>query len=160
MDKRKRLQNFWFYNKNYVLIALAALLVLGYLGFQKANTAEPDYHIGLVRASACTEEELHALENTFTAAGADVNGDGQVLVQIHTYFVDLADSTNADAIQALDADLIGSMSGIFLLEDVDAFQNATNGILSETIIPMDNGLQLATRKNADEVYLVLAEKIS
>ena len=76
MDKRKRLQNFWFYNKNYVLIALAALLVLGYLGFQKANTAEPDYHIGLVRASACTEEELRALENTFTAAGADVNGDG------------------------------------------------------------------------------------
>lgn len=157
---RKKLQNFWFYYKKHLLIGLAALLVLLYLGIQKCSTAKPDYHIGLVRAAACTEAELKALEDAFTAAGTDVNGDGQVLVQIHTYFADLAGAPDADVIQALDADLIGGMSGLFLLEDVDTFRAVTGGILTDGAIPMDGGLFLTIRANASDAYMDLAGKMT
>lgn len=162
MDK---LQNFWFYYKKHLLIALAVILTLGYLAVQKVVTPQVDYHIGLVRAVPCTEEELDALTARFTAAGEDRNGDGQVLVQIHTYFVDLADDSpnagvdNAQTVSALDADLIGSVSGIFLLEDVVTFQEITNGILESVIPSFDQGLYFALRKDADAAYKILAANI-
>lgn len=161
MDYRKKLQNFWFYHKTHLLIALAVVLVLGYFAIQKASTTAPDYHIGLVRSIPCTDAELQSLEDIFTAAGTDDNGDGQVLVQIHTYYVDLAgDTPNANVVQALDADLIGGMSGIFLLEDVDTFRRVTGSILSDSDSMMENGLYLTVRKDAAESYITLAEKIS
>lgn len=162
---RKKLQNFWFYYKIPLLVALAAVLVLGYLGIQKHRTVHPDYHIGLVREIPCTDAQLQSLKDTFTAAGADLNGDGQVLVQIHTYYVNLADTSedagvrNAEIVQALDADLIGNVSGIFLLEDVATFQQITNNLLSGTAVSMENGLHLTIRKDADAPYRLLVEKI-
>ena len=156
-----KFKNFWFYNKKHLLVALAVLLVAGYLAIQSAASEKPDYHIGLVRAIPCTEEELNILKDTFTAAGTDLNGDGQVLVQIHTYYVDLAteDGQNADVIQALDADLIGAMSGLFLLEDADTFTQVTNNLFSDDSIPLDGGLFLAVRKDASDAYVALAGKI-
>ena len=165
MDKRKKLQNFWFYYKKHLLTGLAVVMVLAYLGIQKITTVKPDYHIGLVRASACTDGMLQELEDLFTSAGTDVNGDGQVLVQIHTYYVDLADQdenagvSNAEVVQALDADLIGGMSGIFLLEDAETFRRVTGDILSGSVIAVDNGLYLTIRRDAAAAYTTLAEKI-
>ena len=164
--KKTTLNNFWFYYKKHLMIGLAVLLVLVYLGIQKLHTDEPDYHIGLVRSDPLSEEALHELETGFTAAGSDLNGDGQVLVQIHSYYVDLADDSenagvnNAEAVQALDADLIGNVSGIFLLEDVDTFQRITNGILSENTIALGEGLTLTVRKNASAAYFDLMQNFS
>ena len=161
----KKLDNFWFYYKKHLLIALAVLLVAGYLAVQKAGTPEPDYHIGLVKATPCTEEELHGWESRFAAVGEDRNGDGQVLVKIHTYFVDLADDApnagvaNAQTVSALDADLIGSLSGSFLLEDVDTFQSVTNGILESSTLEFAPGLYLTMRKDADIAYKTLVENL-
>ena len=166
MDYRKKLQNIWFYYKKHILIGLAVVLILTYLGIQRINTEKPDYHIGIVRSVSLSEEELNALTAIFTAAGQDVNGDGQVLVQLHTYYLDLADDSenagvnNAEAAQGLDADLIGNMSGIFLLEDVDTFQSLTNSIAADTVIPMDYGLSLVIRKNASDAYTDLMKHIS
>ena len=165
MDNRKRIENIWFYYKKHILIGLAVVLVLVYLGIQKLNTEKPDYHIGLVRSASLSDEDLNALNAAFTAAGQDLNGDGQVLVQIHTYYADLADEdenagvNNAEAVQGLDADLIGKMSGIFLLEDVATFQTLTNGIVSADVIPMDYGLFLAVRNDATEAYTDLIQNM-
>ena len=163
---RKKLENFWFYYKIPLLIILAAALVLGYLTLQDRNTVQPDYHIGLVRALPCTDAELQALEDSFTAAGTDLNGDGLVLVQIHTYYVDLADTSenagvsNAEVVQALDADLIGNVSGIFLLEDAATFQQITNNLVSDWVSMPEYGLSLAIRKNAADAYTTLADNLS
>jgi len=161
----KKLENFWFYYKKPVLIALAALAVLGYLGIQKASAPKPDYHIGLVQSTPCTEEYLSQLEARFAAAGADVNGDGQILVKVHTYFVDLKVGSDnvgfsgSDPVAALDADLIGKVRGIFLLEDPDTFHAVTDGI-AENVLLFENTLQLALRKDADDAYRVLADQIN
>ena len=162
----KKLENFWFYYKKHLLIGLAVLLVTGYLAFQDAGTKDADYHIGLICSTAYTEEMLAQLEEEFTACGQDLNSDGNILVQIHTYFVDLADESadagvrNAEVVAALDADLIGHVSGIFLLDDVQTFQTVTNGLLSDTVIPFKNGLFLAPRRDAGTEYLILAQQYS
>ena len=163
---RKKLQNFWFYYKIPLVVALAALLVLSYLGIQSRSTVQSDYHIGLVRESPCTDAALQSLNEIFTTAGEDRNGDGQVLVQIHTYYVNLSDDSenagvrNAEVVQALDADLIGGVSGLFLLEDVDTFQRITNNLLSDSIVATENGLYLTIRKSASESYKLLFGKLS
>ena len=162
---RKKIQNFWFYYKIPFLVGFAVVFVLSYLTIQKHTTVQPDYHIGLVRTVPCTDMELQGLKDTFTAAGQDLNGDGTVLVQIHTYYVNLEDPAenagvaNADTIQALDADLIGNVSGIFLLEDVAAFQTVTNNLLSDTSATLENGLYMTIRKNASSAYQLLFDNI-
>ena len=60
----KKLQNFWFYYKIPLLAGLAAVLVLTYLGIQKLNTVQPDYHIGLVREIPCTDMELNSMQHS------------------------------------------------------------------------------------------------
>ena len=61
MDNRKRIENIWFYYKKHILIGLAAVLVLAYLGIQKLGTEKPDYHIGIVRSESLTAEEMNEI---------------------------------------------------------------------------------------------------
>ena len=160
MDK---LRNFWYYYKKHTLIALAVLLVAGYLTAQQLNTPEPDYHIGLISTTPRSDEQLTALTDGFAALGTDLNGDGQVLVQLHTYFVDLADDSpnagvsNADKVAALDADLIGNVSGIFLTEDPQTLLAITGGIFADTPVPFGEKLYLCIRGDTLDAYRELAE---
>lgn len=159
----KKLQNFWFYHKIHLLIGLAAVLVICYTTGISAGSAKPDYHIGLVQTVPCTEEYLRELESEFAARGEDLNDDGQVLVQIHTYFTDLSDGTGAnhtETVAALDADLIGALSGMFLLEDVSTFRSITNNLLSDVCIPFRDQLTLTIRRDAADAYRHLADAFS
>ena len=161
MDMLSKIENFWFYYKKHLLIGLAVLAVILYLGAQDAKAPEADYHIGIVRAQALPPETLTQLEQAVTAAGEDQNGDGVILVKLHSYNVDLRDPSGEKAseyIAALDADLIGKVSGIFLTEDYDGFQQATNNLLEEPFGNLE-GLILSTRKDAEEAYLLLLEAL-
>ena len=159
----KKLKNFWYYYKIPVGIGIAVLLVVLYLGLQSAGQPEADYHIGLVSVSPRSDTQLAALTDGFAAAGRDLNGDGQVLVQLHTYFVDLADDSpnagvvNADKVAALDADLIGKVSGLFLTESPEVLNAVTNGLFEETYLPRKDGLYLCIRKDAPEAYRSLLD---
>jgi len=161
---QKKLQNFWYYHKIHVLIGLAALFMVGYMGLSSLGSAQPDYEIGLVRAVPLPEETVAALTQTLESFCDDRNGDGEVTVQLHTYFVNLADDAenpgqqNYEVIAALDADLVGRRSGIFLLEDVDAFQQATGGLLRESFGSWEN-FSLCIRKDASEEYTQLWDQL-
>ena len=153
-----KLKNFWYYYKIPVLIALAAAAAAAYLGLQKAAAPKADYHIGLVTVTPRSEAQLDMLTDGFAVRGQDLNGDGQVLVQLHTYFVDLADEdpnagvNNAQTVAGLDADLIGNVSGIFLTEDPQTLQAVTDGLFEEPFCEYADGLYLCLRKNAEDVY--------
>ena len=131
----------------------------------QSRTEEPDYHVGLVTMASYSPEQLADMEQRLCAAGQDQNGDGQVLVQLHTYYVDLADdSPNAgykryEVVAALDADLVGKVSGIFLLSDPEAFQKTTNGLLSETMAAWEYGLTLACRADAADADIRLFDNL-
>lgn len=160
---RKKLSNFWFYYKIPLLIALAAAAAALYLGLQSAGTPEPDYHIGLISTTPRSDAQLAVLTDGFAALGADLNADGQILVRLHTYFVDLADDSpnagvsNADKVAALDADLIGGVSGIFLTEDPQTLLAITEGIFTDAPIPYGDRLYLCIRNDAPDAYRQFAE---
>ena len=155
-----KLKNFWFYYKVPVMIGLAVVAVSIYLGAQSAAAPDADYHIGLISLTPRSDDQLAELTDSFARKGEDLNGDGQVLVQLHTYFVDLADEdpnagvNNADKIAALDADLIGKMSGIFLTEDPRTLQDVTAGLFEEPFPEYGDGLYLCLRKDAGEEYRI------
>lgn len=161
-----RLKNWWWYHKTPVLIAAAVLAVGLYLTVSDSRAEKPDYHIGLVSTAAWSPEELTRMEEAICAAGEDLNGDGKVLVQVHRYTVDLADEDpnaghyNYEKIAALDSDLVGNVSGIFLLEDPDTFRSVTNDILSEQTVPWEHGLFLTVRADADDAYTQLFSSLS
>ena len=160
-----KLQNLWYYHKIPILIAVAVLNASIYLHAQSAGVPEADYHIGLVSTAPYSPEQLAAFEEAAVAAGRDQNGDGQVLVHLHIYAVDLESGDAAsgydrfEIIAALDADLVGTVSGIFLLEDPDAFQTASNGLLAQPFVPWQEGLSLALRSDAGTKYLQLFENM-
>lgn len=161
----KKLDNFWFYYRKYVGIGMALILVLGYLGLSDRGP-EPDYHVGIVCRKQLHQEVLEALQDRITDAGEDLNGDGEVVVQVHTYYVDLQDSaSDADTdriqvISALDADLVGCVSGLFLLDDPEAFRQSAPGILGPAEAEFSEGLILAVRVDAAGSYQTLADKLS
>ena len=158
-----KLKNFWYYYKTPVLIGLAVLAAGAYLYLPSAAAPEPDYHIGLISTTPRSDAVQAVLTDSFAAVGTDLNGDGQVLVKLHTYFVDLADDspnagvTNADKVAALDADLIGKVSGIFLTEDPQTLRDITGGIFTDAPIPFGDALFLCIRSDAPDTYMQLAE---
>jgi hypothetical protein len=155
-DVQKWLKNYWYYYKTHTIIAALVAAAGLFLLMQNLGRVEPDYHVGIVTTLPCREETLARWEAAFCQRGVDRNGDGQVMVQIHPYPVDLANPPqNTDTYQIiaqLDADLVGKVSGIFLVEDPEAFQTATNGALAEPFLETEDGLFLAFHKDAPEEY--------
>ena len=161
-----KLKNWWWYHKKLVLLAALAAAALLYMGIQDRQTVKPDYHVGLVSTTPFSPEQISQMEEVFRMAGEDRNEDGQVTVQIHTYAVNLADEDpnsgyyNHEILSALDGDLVGNMSGIFLLDDPETFQRITGGILSDTVVSGEYGLFLTVRDDADAAYHQLFHTVS
>lgn len=153
-----KLENLWYYYKIPIGIIFAVVIVSIYLWTQSAGSPEPDYHIGLVSITPRSDEELKSLEDTIADAGFDVNGDGQILVRLHNYPVDLADDSenagvnNHQIVAALDADLIGHTSGLFLLQDPETFQAVTQDRLVNTFLPFRDRLYLCIPTDAGQEY--------
>ena len=160
-----KLKNWWWYHHKLVIFALVVAAVVLYFTISDSRRADADYHVGLVSATALSPEQISDMEELLCRAGEDRNGDGEILVQLHTYWVDLADdSPNAgydhyEIVAALDGDLVGKVSGIFLLEDPEAFRRITQGVLNGTVLPWENGLTAALRADADPAYGVMFDNL-
>ena len=122
-EKRK---NWWYYNKWYVaagvlLVLAAANLIWNWLG---RGEPTPDYRIAYVGAQPMPGDTAAAIEANFAALGEDLNGDGQVLVQLRQYVSnpDTDPASVAAASVKLMADVMDQESFFFLLEDPDSFQ--------------------------------------
>lgn len=123
---KKKLENFWYYHKWHVLIAVIAAVILVF-SFQPKDASDGAYNIAIVSPEYYTDEQLAALKNALSAEYATVN--------INVYHIELC-AENQDEIEIgrLDTDLISKKSVAFLLADVDAFKEVTNGIgLTEAV---------------------------
>lgn len=160
-----KLKNWWWYNKLHVLIALAAVGVLVYCFVPSKNEINPDYNVAVVTKLPLREEEYSAVVDRLTALGEDVNGDGEVSVHVKAYGVDLENPTptganeNYQLVAALDADLVGKVSGLFILDAPELFQRVTDGALGDSMLPFGDGLYAAVRKDADGIYTGLFERL-
>lgn len=81
LSKKEWLKNFWWHNKIIIIIVILALAVVSYITYDTLSRVRPDIKIimtvnnGLVNR---TEE----VENYFERFCTDLNGDGEVKVQV------------------------------------------------------------------------------
>ncbi|MCD7928539.1 MAG: hypothetical protein LUF86_00065 [Clostridiales bacterium] len=130
LTRTERLRNWWWYHRFHLLIALLVLLLLGYFAWQDAGVDDQDYHVAWVGITQLPLQEADALAQRLAAFGEDENGDGQVVVQIHQYCIDLSSNGEGQsgqevlaAYNGLETDFSVYQSGIFLLEDPESFQS-------------------------------------
>ena len=160
-----KLKNWWWYNKLYLLIGIAAVAVLIYC-FVPSKTAEnPDYYVAVVTELPLREEQYSAVSERLAALGEDVNGDGEVSVHVKAYGVDLENPSpiganeNFQLVAALDADLVGKVSGLFILDEPEVFQRVTNNVLDGNFVPFQDGLTAGIRKDAGPAYAQLLKAL-
>lgn len=126
LTKAEKRKNWWHYHKWHVIIALILLiitvdLICSYLGI---GETEPDYQVAYVANAALPEDTAEALRGAIEVLGMDLNGDGEVLVQINQYTSTGGEDAGvytASEVQ-LTADIVECESYFFLLEDPETFQ--------------------------------------
>lgn len=122
--KKAKWENFWYYHKLHVVIAVFVILLAGLLIHDIATKVEPDYQIALITQQSYPQEMTDALQNEIAKYGKDLNSDGKVIVQLSNYVIaDDTSSGNVDMnLQAagytrLSADLSTGGSMIFITDD-------------------------------------------
>ncbi len=137
LTTRQRLENWWHYHWHYVLIVLAAVLVIAYFASSWGSALPEDYSVVWVGGHYLPDETEAALATALAAYGEDVNGDGQVVVSIRQVGLDMravaergtsGQQEYAD-LMALNADLNCGQSTVFILEDPEAFQTYSGALL-------------------------------
>lgn len=163
-DFLPKLKNFWYYHKFHLLIAVAAVALVIY-SFAPGSEPDYDYRIGIVSALPCTDERLDEISARIAAAGRDINSDGGIKVKLNSFAVDMesedpnAGYMNYETVAALDADLVGKVSGLYLLEAPEAFQSATGGLMTEPFAAFDEQFTMALIRDAAPEYRELFEAL-
>jgi len=131
MSLKEELENYWYHNKWYTLLIIF-IVVFAVLSGNIGRSREPEaeYTIGIVSAAYYNDEALAALRERLR--------ERHGTTEVKYYQVDLsAETSDEDSrvqVSLLDADLMMKQSSDFLLEDVEAFESATNGLeISEAV---------------------------
>ena len=83
-EKRR---NWWAYNKWYVAagLVIVVLVVAMFSSAVRTNRDRPDYQIVFVGTSTLPDDTAAALERAFGELGEDLNGNGEVRVELTQY---------------------------------------------------------------------------
>lgn len=127
LTRKEKWKNWWYYHKWHVVIGLVALLfVIGFIRDVISNrNNQPDYQVAYIGSVSLPDDTAAALESALAQLGEDLNGDGQVLVNVNQYTFDY-DSMDYSSVIAgstlLMADMSNNDSFFFLMEDPEDFQ--------------------------------------
>lgn len=126
---KKKWENFWYYHRLHVLIAAAVVLLAAVFIAQSLQTVKPDYTVGMITSTACSDSTIDALQTAMQKYGKDLNGDGRVTVQINQYTIAPSDSGTSSGLSGVNpevqaamqtklvADLTTGTSIIFITDD-------------------------------------------
>lgn len=134
--KTEKAGNWWHYHKWMVVGAIVAVVVVAAIVKDTLLRTVPDYQIGYVGLQELPADTAAALTASLQPFCEDLNGDGQVLIQLNQYALDLEEgSDNVDpyvqmaGVTKLSADLASTDgSYIYLLQDPESFQAYTGGL--------------------------------
>lgn len=114
---RSWLENFWYHHKVGILIGGFSLIALVILIVQTVNRERPDYTAVLVTENVMLPEEVTYLEQVLAEYGEDINGDGEIVVQINNLYLGGKQYANQDVnAQALQMQLITGDTLLYLYE--------------------------------------------
>ncbi len=139
--KEKR-QNFMHYHKWYFIGGAIVLVFLIFFIHDIMSVEEPDFQIAVITEQTLPEDALTALENEFAAYISDLNGDGDVIMSVVQYNLQIS---TPEELAALDAEFAGE-STAQNSEETD--ENAAEGESAQS------AADLAT--NANDPYVQMA----
>ena len=138
-----KIKNWLYYNWKWIAVIAAVLIAVAYFIMWSIGKTEPDYTVAYVGRNILTEETEKALLSALQALGEDVNGDGEVTIELQTYVTannvlgaDAAEYNAAVSVRLL-ADLTDGDSVFFVTDDPDGLQ------MTYQILAMPDGTQPA-----------------
>lgn len=128
-EKKEKWKNWWWYHKTYVIIGVAAAAVVLYSVLPGLLAPKADYTVAMIATDWIPAETRDDIRSRITQAADDRNRDGQILIELYYYQADLSGETegtlNYTEAARLDADLVGKMSSVFLIDDPEGFHRNT-----------------------------------
>lgn len=142
---KKKLRNFWYYYKWYLVVAAVAAVLLVDFALEKGKIVQPDYQAAIVTGSWISEERRTQLEETLEKLWDDRNGDGQIHVQVNFYRYD-AQTTQTDDTAAFMASAVQLAADLRLGESVCFLTDCPQ-------LLMENGSGLSTVAQVEQTCL-------
>lgn len=137
--RSEKAKNWWYYHKWAVLIGAFVVLCAAWVLHDALSQETPDYQVAWVGQGTLPDETVTALQDTLAQYGTDLDGDGQVTVQINQYILDLSGSQDSDetmdaynrmaGMTRLSADMSEGINQLYLLQDPEGFVTMTGALL-------------------------------
>ena len=127
---KSKWDNFWFYHKTHVIVGILIVLIVSWFIYDLASKVDPDYQIGIITNSSYPSETLDKLGEQLALHAEDLNGDGQVVVQVNGYPM----AIGSDSTSEVDANTqmasvtrfsvdVQSGDSIIFMADEESFRN-------------------------------------
>ncbi|WP_283610050.1 hypothetical protein [Faecalispora anaeroviscerum] len=117
-------ENFWYYHKFHLLIALVVIALIVSFVYELTTKEEPDYQIGVLTQTKFSDEAATVLEQKIARYGKDLNGDGRVIVRVNSYLIVMEEGKEVSdpsfqmaSVAKFLSDLEAGDSMIFLTDD-------------------------------------------
>lgn len=118
-ETRKKIDNFWYYYKIHVLVVVFILFVAGVFIKDIVTKVNYDYSVAFVTEEMMTNEEISSIQSVFEGEAEDLNGDGEIHVEVQNYTIPQGDSADPQLVAAgqtkLTVDIQEGTSMIFFL---------------------------------------------
>ena len=118
-ETRKKIANFWYYYKIHVLVVVFILFVASAFIKDIVTKVDYDYSVAFVTEEMMTNEEISSIQSVFEREAEDLNGDGEIHVEVQNYTIPQGDSADPQLVAAgqtkLTVDIQEGTSMIFFL---------------------------------------------
>lgn len=118
-ETRKKIDNFWYYYKIHVLVVVFILFVASVFIKDIVTKVDYDYSVAFVTEKMMTNEEISSIQSVFEREAEDLNGDGEIHVEVQNYTIPQGDSADPQLVAAgqtkLTVDIQEGTSMIFFL---------------------------------------------
>lgn len=121
MTRKQKISNFWYYNKWKVLLGVFfAWLLISFL-VDMITKVDYDYSVAIVSETVFFDSELAALQEQLEEHAKDLNGNGEVDVQVMVYSLPQGETVDPQTVASGKTQLLADMqegySMIFLYSD-------------------------------------------
>lgn len=118
-ETRKKIDNFWYYYKIHVLVVVFILFIASVFIKDIVTKVDYDYSVAFVTEEMMTNEEISSIQSVFEGEAEDLNGDGEIHVEVQNYTIPQGDSADPQLVAAgqtkLTVDIQEETSMIFFL---------------------------------------------
>lgn len=109
LTAQEKRENFWYYHKVKVIMAVIVLLLAIHFIYQQKTQTSYDYEIALITTEAVTPEAYDLLKEKLVQSARDRNGDGKIQINLLTYILESGEGTDPQRSLAVQTQLLSDL---------------------------------------------------